>query len=472
MNTIYPVSSHTDHIGQGSTFVAIPGYTHNGIDFIPEAIHRGATTIIYQEGHIIPPTTYGLMQKNNIVHYSVPNARITLAELSAQAAGHPAKKLCIIGITGTKGKTSTTWILHHLLTSAGYKTALLSTVENKIIDESYPTFLTTAQADYLHQFFALCVKKGITHVVMEVAAQAISTHRIHGIEFSSILFTNFDRDHLEFYPTLEDYFDAKLKLFHYTKHGAPLIAGADHSWAEKIIPKVKKPIEWVSNHNAKAKFYYQYMHPDKELVSCILYFNNTPVELTCPNLIGTFNNENMVCATSMALSLGIPIHLIQNALKSFTHVPGRLQQHALANGAIAIIDYAHNSLSFNRVLPVLKTLRPHLIVVFGAGGQRDAARRIGMGNAAAIYADTIVLTNDNPRNEDPLKIMNDIISGIPVKDHHKIYIELDREKAIKYAYTKSNANSIIALLGKGTETYQLIGTQKYYFNEVSVLKQL
>ncbi len=465
--SIFPVACHTDQIGPGSIFVAIKGMHDDGIAYIPLALQKGATTIVIEDDVHLLLDLMQLIKKYNAKLITVPNTRGALAELSAQAVNFPAKKLKIIGITGTKGKTTTSFLIEHLLAVAGYKTALLSSVYNKIENTIFKTSLTTPHPDYLHIFFDVCLKAGVEYVVMEVAAQALSLHRTEGIAFDAVFFTNFDLEHSEFYHSLDEYFAAKCLLFKQVKIGAPQIVNADDQWCQKIVEKYKD-IQTVGFKNQQA------------MVQGILLQNNadglkirvaTDV-YRCRALLGEFNAYNMLTAIALVQQLGISVKQIQNGLLSFTGVPGRLQMHALPKGARCFIDKAHNPSSYRAVLGALRQLTNHLIVVFGAGGDRDKTKRPLMGKIAAELCDVVIVTSDDPRSEDPATIIQDVLVGIPRKYQHKVIREIDREHAIKKAYELSRPDSIVALLGKGTDEYQLINGEKHYFSEREIIQTL
>lgn len=468
MPTQFPVTAHTDFVGMGSTFVVIKGYKHNGIDFIPEAIKRGASTIVLDHAAIIPQEIHELMLRNNISIERVEDARAALATLSARAAGYPSRSLCIIGITGTKGKSTSSALLAHLLQQSGYHTALLSTVHNKIGDTLFPAPLTTAQPDYLHQFLKLALDQGVTHVVMEVAAQALSLHRVDTIAFDGIIFTNFSQEHAEFYPSMDDYWRAKSAIFSYAKPGAYQIVNVDNEWCKKL----------TGNNITRFSFHPHQADVSADLMQQIPFirFGLTNQadrhEFECPSLIGSFNAYNAGMAVAMCQALGVPAALLADALTTFPGVPGRMQRHQLPNGATAIIDYAHNPSSFENLFQVLRKLTHQLILVFGAGGERDRTKRPQMGAIAARYADLVIITTDNPRSEDPATIMRDILEGVEEPLMGKVLCELDREQAITLAYSRSTSNAIIALLGKGPDEYQIIGTTKVPFSEAQILSRL
>jgi UDP-N-acetylmuramoyl-L-alanyl-D-glutamate--2,6-diaminopimelate ligase len=466
------VACHTDNVGPGSTFVAIQGMNTDGIQFIPEAIRKGATCIVIEHDVIVPPTIEHLMQEHSVTVKRVPSARLALAHLSAQALGNPAKKLRIIGITGTKGKTTTTFLLEHILRVAGHKTALISTVKNSINGRDLQAPLTTPQPDYLHHFFAACVKEQVEVVVMEVAAQALSLHRTAGIIFDGALFTNFSLEHLEFYPDMESYFAAKQALFDQCAPQAPLLINADDLHGQKLLARYAHALSFSIYEQASIRASFVDRSTAMDGIHINITHGTALFEVRCPHLFGEFNAYNMLAAISMALHLKIEPAVINQALITFTGVPGRLQKHILPNGATCIIDYAHNPASYQAVLSLLKSNTRQLIVVFGAAGRRDASKRPLMGAVAALYADILMITSDNPRGEDPVRIMDDIIQGVPENVRDRVRCEVDREQAIRKAYSLSQSDSIIAILGKGTDEYQIFHTDKIPFSETRIVQSL
>lgn len=454
------VTSHTKYITTGTTFVAIKGMKQDGVQYIPEALARGATCIIVDQASVVSADMQQACQRNNVPIVVVENPRKSLAEMSAKAHGYPAQQLYIIGITGTKGKTTTTFLTEHILRTAGYKTALLSTVKNSIDGVDYSTELTTQQPDYIHAFLAECVRQGVTHVVMEVAAQAVSLYRVHGILFDQVLFMNFSHEHGEFYATQGEYFAAKAALLQYVKpNGTVLLTDDDERIAHLEVVGTKKIIV---QHRAQAY--------ESSLQG--IYFTYNGNSYSCSSLFGPFNVCNARFACAVAEQCGVTSVDIYQAFKTFTRVPGRLDRYLLPNGALGCIDYAHNPASFEAILSMLREYTDLLIVVFGAGGDRDTSKRSVMGAIAVQYGDVLVLTSDNPRSEDPCCIVDDIMEGIQPAQQHKVYIELDRERAILKAYELSEKGAIIALLGKGPDEYQIIKDEKIYFSEREILKNL
>lgn len=455
---IWPVTCHSDYVGPESTFVAIKGMQYDGKDYIKQAVKKGASTIVIAQHVQLSVELKQLLDEKNVTITRVENTRKALAHLSAQAYNYPAQNLIIVGITGTKGKTTTAHLMHHVLHEVGIKAALISTVENRINDTIFMAPLTTPQPDYLHMFMHVCIKQGITHLVMEAAAQALSLHRLDGILFHIGIFTNFAHEHLEFYPNLDEYFKAKCQLLDQLKAKAPLIVNADDAQYSKLTSQYSNIIPFRLKQLEALLF-----------VPKIIFVYHKQLICT-PQLMGTFNVYNILAALHALEYLDIPLKHSALALKSFTGIKGRLQRHELPNGAICYVDYAHTPDSYQQVLSLLRNLTHKLIVVFGSGGGRDRLKRPIMGSIASRYADHIVLTSDNPRHEDPQMIVLDIMTGIDMQQ--KVHIELDRARAVEYAYTLSNKESIIALLGKGPDEFQCIGNKRYFFSDTQTVNNL
>jgi UDP-N-acetylmuramoyl-L-alanyl-D-glutamate--2,6-diaminopimelate ligase len=464
------VTAHTDFVTHGSTFVAIQGTRLDGKKFIPEALERGAKTIVIQENECLSDEHQELIAQKNASVMRVPNIRRALAELSALAYGYPAKKLKIIGVTGTKGKTTSVFLIEYLLRSQGIKTAMLSSVHNKILTTILPTQLTTQQPDYLQAFLQQCVLHAVDVVVMEVAAQALSLERVHGIAFDTILFTNFDQEHGEFYGSMQDYFSAKCKIFGHKKPDTKILLNRDNAWCAQLLGK-NPDFSSYSCADTHAEYYMSDLSYSLLGIKAQVHCNGNVVALTSP-LIGEFNAANILGALAVCNAYEPSLKKLVHSLATFHMVPGRLELYCMPNGARAFIDYAHNPSSFSSVLKTLREFTDHLIVVCGAGGDRDAGKRPIMGALVAEYADVVFFTTDNPRSEDPAVIINNMVAGVQDSFRSKIYIELDRECAIKRAYECSRSTSIIALLGKGPDHYQLVKGQKLYFNEAEILQRL
>jgi UDP-N-acetylmuramoyl-L-alanyl-D-glutamate--2,6-diaminopimelate ligase len=465
---IFPVTCHTDYVGQGSTFVAIKGFVTDGVSYIATAIKKGAAKIVIADSVTLDAELSQLIHIHGCTIEKVPDTRLALAQLSAKAAGYPAKKLKIIGITGTKGKTTTSHLVFHMLQSAGISLALISSVTNAINGQHFKSSLIPPQPDYLHQFLKLCVEQNVEWVVMEVAAHAVSMHRIHDINFQAVVITNIAREHLEFYATMEEYAATKIKLLSYRHKNAPAWLNKDDT---RLANVSDKDVHYFSV-NQKAEIYGILPSAAARELAFTVIIKNEKLVISCPCLMGEYNAANIIAAIGAVQTVPLSASQIATGIKTFPGVKGRLETYQLPNGAMAIIDYAHNPLSYKALFSMLRLKTEHLVVLFGAGGDRDRGRRPEMGAIVAQYADQIVLTTDNPRFENPQQIINDILAGIPADARKKVIIEPDRERAICSAYQYSKQFSIIALVGKGPDEYQLIGNQKLPFSERSILKSL
>ncbi len=468
---IFPVTCHTDHVGPGSTFVAIQGYKQSGVTFIPLALKKGASTIILQKNTELSQDLQEIIEKHGASISFVENTRVALAELSAQAAGNPAQKLRIIGITGTKGKTTTTYLVEHILKEAGFKTARISSGENAIADTTIKYSLTTPPADYIQQFLSQCINHNVEWVIMEVAAHALALERVGTITFDGVIFTNFDREHLELFSDLDEYFETKLQIFRHLKPSAPAYINGQDLWCQKIVdlyPQVKTfgldDKQFTITALLDTGWEYR--------LSCTVPVDHKNYKLMCPALLGRFNASNIIASIGITLELGVSMDTIAAALYSFKGIPGRQDRYEMPNGAVAIVDYAHTPASYEAILSLLRLLTHNLIVVFGHGGERDKSKRPLLGAAAAKYADLMILTSDNPRTEDPQTIIDDIRQGIPEEKRTAVLSTIDRASAITTAYKYSKRGSIIAILGKGAEETQYIGTKKVRYSDKATLLSL
>lgn len=465
MPSTFPVTSHTDYVGEGSCFVAISGCNQRGSLYIPVALQKGATSIVIEETELLSAELINLITSHQAKLIRVPHARRAVAELSAQAAGYPAQKLCITGITGTKGKTTSTYLLEHILQAAGLCTARISGIKNSINGHELPSNLTTPQPDYLHQFFALCVQQHVTHVVMEVAAQGLTFDRLAAVQLDGVIFTNIAHEHFELYKDMDDYFSHKTRIFSHIKPTTYCLINGDDTYTATI------PTLYPKLHT------FGFRAPASLPVESLAVSAADGIgirigqdEYRCQALIGHYNEQNLAGAILMARHYGIEPAVINSALTSFRPLPGRMEQYVLPNGATAIIDYAHNPSSYQALLSTLRARTHHLIVLFGASGTKGKDKRPLMGAVAAQYADIVIISSDNPGPVDPEIIIEDIAQGIDLTQMHKVKKNADRAEAITLAYALSQPGSIIALLGKGIDEYQSIKGVKYHFSERELLQ--
>jgi len=464
---IYPVTSHTNNVGAGTIFVAIPGAKDDGNLYIRLAIEKGATTIVIQQGIILPADLIEFVESLSIKLVCVENCRKALAELSAHALGYPAKKLKIIGVTGTKGKTSTSYMIYHLLMQQGCKVALISTAEKLIGHQLVAMNLTTPLPEDLHMFFDLCVQQKVEYIVMEVSAQALSLYRVFGIEFEAGVFTNFSLEHLEFYASMQDYLDAKIKFLSMVKNPKNMFINIEDESGCKIA---RKNLQYSSfSLEDKNATWYALAKLSTGSVELQLKHDEQIYKFQA-NLVGKFNVYNLLASILVMHSLGFAFQAIVLTTINLQQIPGRMEQYSLKNGATCFIDFAHNPSSYEAVLSTLRQMTDHLIVVFGAGGARDRRKRPMMGAIVEKYCDIAIVTSDNPRNECASMIAEDIIAGFIGNKGLQHICELNRTKAIELAYELSRKNSVIAVLGKGRDEYQIVGHLTFPFKERAIIR--
>ena len=442
-------------VEDGSVFVCISGAVSDGHKFAADVAAKGAAAVVVEKDVEVP---------EDVTVIRVPDTRYALALMSAAYFGYPAEKLKIIGITGTKGKTTTTYMIRSILEGVGHKVGLIGTIEAIIGDEKIPAANTTPESFTIHQYFARMVEEGCDSVVMEVSSQGLMLHRTAGIPFEIGIFTNLGKDHIgpNEHKDFEDYKRCKAMLFQQCRLG---IANVDDKYFHDIFKNATCRVEtfgFSKDADLRAE--------DVQLVSRPGYLGvayhvaglmDFDVEIDIP---GTFSVYNSLTAISVCRHFNVPVEKIKDALKK-AKVKGRIEMIKVSDEFTLMIDYAHNAMSLESLLTTLKEYNPkRLVCLFGCGGNRSKDRRYEMGEVSGRLADLTIITSDNPRFEEPQAIIDDIKIGIGKTDGK--YVEIcDRKEAIKYAIENGQPGDVIVLAGKGHEDYQEIKGVKYPMDE-------
>lgn len=445
---------HSKNARHGSLFVCIEGAAKDGHDFAKEAVEKGAVVIVCSK-----PLSF----KEDITVLQAEDCRMTLAKLATQFYHEPARELKVIGVTGTKGKTSTTYMLKQILEKASIKTGLIGTVEIDTGCRILQSRQTTPESLEIQSFFREMAQSGCEAVVMEVSSQALKQHRVHGICFDIAILTNLQEDHISphEHKDFDEYVECKSKLFSQCKLG--IINGDDVVGKQfiRLCPHAQTYGFESENDLILEKFDYVRI-PGKfamEFQAKGMYNINLVV-----GAAGKFSVFNALAATMAAKVLCVEDDCIEAGLKSYI-APGRQEIFSLGYDKNVLVDYAHNGMALASLLSELRCYNPTKITcVFGCGGERDRNRRFKMGEAAAKFADFSIITSDNPRNESPIDIINDIISRIRAFGGNYCVIE-DRREAIEYAVNQCETGELVVIAGKGHENYQIIGNCKIHFDD-------
>lgn len=448
---------------QGSVFVCIRGMNFDGHEYVKEVVSKGAAAIVIEKEIEKVPESVTVIK--------VQDTRYALAFLSAAWFEHPADKLKIIGITGTKGKTTTTYMVKSILETAGRKVGLIGTIESIIGETHKPSANTTPESYVLQETFADMVKAGLDTVVMEVSSQALKLHRTQGFTFDYGIFTNLEPDHIGpgEHESFEEYAACKGLLFKQCKVG--IVNGDDVHVRTVLTGHTCKVITYgLKEENELQATNLSLSHRPGALGVCFETKGllHSRIEVSSP---GRFSVYNALTAIAICLQFGVPEEAIKKALLE-VKVKGRIEMVKVSEDFTLLIDYAHNAMSLESLLMTLREYQPNrLICLFGCGGNRSKIRRFEMGEVSGKLADLTIVTSDNPRFEEPMDIIKDIITGIEKTDGKYLTI-CDRKEAIQYAISHGEKGDIIVLAGKGHEDYQEIKGVKYPMDERELIRQI
>lgn len=465
---------------EGWLFVALPGHKADGHEFVSDALARGASAVVVSRD---PREVPGLSGKEGVTVMVVKDSRRALADLAREFYDDPTSKLTLVGVTGTNGKTTTTFLMRAIFEKAGYKTGLVGTIQYMVGDEVLPSKNTTPESLDLQRMFRSMVDRGVTHVAMEVSSHAIAMGRIVGSRFSAGIFTNLTQDHLDFHGTLENYAATKAKFFAGLpgpgQDGGPAVAvvNADDPYHRVMIADARaRVVKYGVDHEADYLAKAIEVSGKGTRYTLVTPAGEMPVRL---GLAGRFNVYNSLGAIACAVSLGIPLEIAVSAAEELRSVSGRFELVDQGQDFTVVVDYAHTPDGLENVLKTARALSDgRLITVFGCGGDRDRGKRPIMGEIAAKYSDIVIVTSDNPRSEDPEAICREIEPGVVkgmdsaegyrIKDYR---IEVDRREAIEMAISVAKPGDIVVIAGKGHETYQIFRDRTIHFDDREVARE-
>ena len=443
-----------------TAFVATRGTQADGHDFIAKAVAAGASAVICE---VLPAEL-----KDGVTYVRVPSAAEALGLLAANYHDQPSKKLKLIGITGTNGKTSTATLLFRLFRALGYKCGLISTVEIRIGQRTIPSTHTTPDAVRLNELLAEMLAERVTHCFMEVSSHSVVQERIAGLHFAAGLFTNITHDHLDYHGTFAEYIKAKKRFFDQLPASAFALVNADDVNSAVMLQNSKAAkhsyaVKGMADHRARII--------ENQLTGLHLNIDGHDVYA---RLIGEFNASNLLAVYTVAILLGeAPVNVLM-ALSDLEPPTGRFQLVRSTSGIIGIVDYAHTPDALKNVLATVNAVcgdHEQVITVVGCGGDRDRTKRPIMARIATELSSHVVLTSDNPRSEDPMAILAEMRVGVPAADQHRVWVNVDRREAIRQAVGMAKPGDVVLLAGKGHETYQEINGVKHPFDDVAVLKE-
>lgn len=447
-------------VKEGVIFVASKGTTVDGHQFIDKAIELGAKVILLEQ---LPATT-----EEGITYLQVENSNVAMGLMAANFFGNPSRKMKVVGVTGTNGKTTNVTLLHHLFRKLGYDVGMLSTVQNQINETVLPATHTTPDAVACQELMAKMVAAGCQYCFMEVSSHAIEQARIAGIEFAGAVFTNITHDHLDYHVTFDNYIKAKKKLFDQLPASAFALVNYDDKNGRIMLQntqatKYSFALKTIANFKAKLMA--------NTLQGLQLEVQNKEVWF---RLIGSFNAYNLLGVYATAILLGENEDDVLTELSGLDTAKGRFEQVVSKNHITGIVDYAHTPDALENVLTTIADLKGEgkVITVVGCGGNRDAAKRPIMAEIACKYSDKVILTSDNPRNEEPEAILAEMQKGVSFQNTRKVLSILDRREAIKTACMLAAENDIILLAGKGHEHYQEIKGVKHHFDDKEELMRV
>jgi UDP-N-acetylmuramoyl-L-alanyl-D-glutamate--2,6-diaminopimelate ligase len=474
-------------VGAGQIFFAIPGENADGHDFVPEAIKRGAATIVCARK---------TAEAEGVAFVRVKDVRRVMAQWSAHFYRRPSEKLKLVGVTGTNGKTTVTYLIESMLRAAGIEPGVIGTINYRYCGGEAPAHHTTPESLDLQELMDKMSRAGVKAVTMEVSSHALVQERVRGLDFDVGVFTNLSRDHLDYHRDMDDYFLAKSRLFtDYLKASAKrdkaAVIYADDSRGRELIAKLgSEDLElWTYGEGRQWDIHPLNVARDVAGLRGKIRAKDRTIEFASP-LIGAANLQNIMAAVGVGLALGLGTEEVAQGIGQLRAVPGRLEKVANDLGVTILVDYAHTPDALDKVLGAVRPVTPgKLITVFGCGGDRDRGKRPLMGEIAARLSDVVIVTSDNPRTEDPLAIVNEVEAGVRKTGLRKFRVskretldsgpetergycvEADRRAAIGIALRSASPGDSVVIAGKGHEDYQILGTKRIHFDDREVARE-
>ncbi len=456
-------------VGRGDMFVAVPGASVDGHTYVAEAVGKGARAVVVERDEAISDAQ---CMHSGVVKVVVPDVRKALALIAANFFGRPAASMKVIGVTGTNGKTTTTQLIGSILQAGGERVATIGTIGVRFGPAMEPSTHTTPDPVELQRLFSRMRDDKVSAVSMEVSSHALDQSRVSGVPFACGVFTNLSQDHLDYHGSMERYGDAKKLLFDGLSASSFAVMNADDPWTARLVKDTKAHvITFGVGQDAQVRLINASLRTDGSTLE--IQHEGSTVSVTTP-LLGRFNVSNVLAGFAAGLALGIRVPALELGIASLDNVKGRFERVPSRHGWTAIIDYAHTPDALEKCLQAVREMMAaaapgRIITVFGAGGDRDKGKRPEMGRIAADLSDEVIITSDNPRSEDPERIIDDIALGIRRTDG--VSREPDRRKAIALAVSMARKDDIILVAGKGHEEVQVIGTERLHFSDREVVEE-
>ncbi len=459
---IHGLAYNSKSVRPGFLFAALQGEQRNGMDFVAEAEANGAAAVL---------SSWPKPPASRLAWVRVGDAREALALASANFYGRPSDRMKVVGVTGTKGKTTVTYLIEEILKAAGFSVGVIGTVEYRWPGLKVPAGRTTPESSDLQAMLKEMLVAGVTHCVLEVSSHSLEQKRVWGVSFDVAVFTNLTGEHLDYHQSMESYFEAKRKLFYLNHKRNASVVNTDDPWGQRLIAEL--PMKTITFGFEPAAIV--------RALKSDLTDDGMDVRITHPGnvieahsrLVGRHNVSNILAAAAAALALNVSPEAIAKGIAALKGVPGRFEKVENSRGIHIVVDYAHTDDALEHLLRTAREFKPRrVLLVFGAGGNRDTEKRARMGRVAARLADWTIITSDNPRNEEPMEIIAGIEKGFE-KEASRTYEAIpDRREAIARALAMANRGDYVLVAGKGHEEYQIFGDRTVPFSDVGVIREI